>query len=178
MAMRPVDDTLDALIQPDTITMIAKIVFARADGFESVDDVLSWCFEHIIAASHGIARQIARGEHIGSPFAIAVQHVYLRALAEISRRRRAFAKHADLDPAQLPAPAQNVTDEALWEAVCGLPDEAREIITLIFYRGLSAREVARMLEVAINTVYNRRSSALALLKAQLSDGDDDRRAAA
>jgi len=62
-------------------------------------------------------------------------------------------------------------NQALMEAVHGLPAEFREVVLLHYYQGFNVAEIADMLDIAEGTVSSRLSRARARLKKELK-GDD------
>jgi len=80
------------------------------------------------------------------------------------RKRSGYTKTAIED-----IPAEELEDMAskearLWSAIDALPDRRRQILLLAKRDGLKYEEIARQLNISVNTVRNQMSKALAALK--------------
>jgi RNA polymerase sigma factor (sigma-70 family) len=101
------------------------------------------CFqETFIAALRGYPRLRARaGEHNLRAWVLTIAH--RKALdAHRSRARRALPVAEPEVVADAPAGDRQGRDEALWEAVHGLPDRQRSAVVLRFVADLPHREIA------------------------------------
>ena len=67
----------------------------------------------------------------------------------------------------LPAPADDIEDYPLEEAMAVLPENHRQVILLRYYEGLSCQEVATRLDMPLGTVTKTLSRAYALLRQEL-----------
>ena len=86
---------------------------------------------------------------------------------ELRRRRRL----APLE--ELPETAQEAFDALpLREAVGRLPRELKDVIVLRYFTGLTLAETARALDIPQGTAASRQRRALALLRLELTDGEE------
>jgi RNA polymerase sigma factor (sigma-70 family) len=69
------------------------------------------------------------------------------------------------------APDVEQRDDALWQAVCGLPDRQRACVVLRYYEDLSERDIAELLGCSVGTVKSHTSRALAKLRKEFGHGD-------
>ena len=87
--------------------------------------------------------------------------------AELRRHRREVAV------AELPETAQEEFDALpLRDAVGRLPRDLREVIILRYFTGLTLAETARALDIPQGTAASRQRRALALLRLELTDGEE------
>jgi len=98
----------------------------------------------------------------------------LRARRDDKRRRRhEEAQAADPAPAQVPSPAavlaREETRRRLVAAVLALPAPQRDVVLLRYFEELPPREVARRLDVPVETVRTRLKRALPRLRAHLGE---------
>jgi RNA polymerase sigma-70 factor (ECF subfamily) len=96
-----------------------------------------------------------------------------------ARRARGMAPTAPADDS-VSAPAgsgadpgerlwQSLRDERVREAVAALPSEQRRALTLAFFRGLTHRQIAEVLDEPLGTVKTRIRDAMLKLRAQLGE---------
>ncbi|MEM7201352.1 MAG: sigma-70 family RNA polymerase sigma factor [Planctomycetota bacterium] len=106
-----------------------------------------------------------------------VEQLTWLARGERRRRRREVAGSS---AATVPSAAELAEREerrrVLVDAVNALPDELREVIVLRYFEGEPPRRIATQLNVAVETVWNRHSRALRLLRERLDARGVDRRA--
>ncbi len=92
-------------------------------------------------------------------------------------RRNKWFLHVDrkvnMDDLPEPAVAFEMKDDTVTRAILSLPDSMRRIITLRYYQGLSAQEIAEVLSVSRRTVHYRLEHAERLLKCSLEEWYDD-----
>lgn len=90
-------------------------------------------------------------------------------LDRLRRQKREVATDeealAGLDPGQ----EDQYQDLDLWRALDSLPEELRTIVTLRFFEDYKLEEIARHLQINLNTLKGRLYRALEKLKLQLSD---------
>jgi RNA polymerase sigma-70 factor, ECF subfamily len=92
--------------------------------------------------------------------------------------RDAWAERERLRVRVSPTPSDLLQErdvlEALEKAVQRLPERRREVFTLIFFHGLTHREAADAMGVAIRTVYNQLNRAVDELREALASVSDHR----
>lgn len=127
-------------VESASIDDLAQDVFIvlhrRIADYDPARDVRSWLW--------GIARRVAS--------------THARSSHRAERRLRALP-----DPVSRPAPDDRVElrqrADLVTEFLASLPDEQREVFVLMELESMSAPEVARGLEIKLNTVYSRLRSA-------------------
>jgi RNA polymerase sigma factor (sigma-70 family) len=132
------------------------------------EEVLSSVVERLIKALRN-----ARPGNVRQFFALANQHIRWE-LNDLARR---LDEHAgatslvdDLVPAQESSDSGLSPDaRRMLDAIDGLPDEEREVFSLVRIQGLSQTEVAQLLGVSTKTIQRRLNSCLLLLTEKLSD---------
>ncbi len=93
------------------------------------------------------------------------------------RRSKWFAhidRKANLDGLPEPAVAFEPPDDVVTRAILSLPDGQRQIITLRYYQGLTAQEIAGVMKISRRTVHYRLEKAECTLKHGLEEWYYDR----
>jgi RNA polymerase sigma factor (sigma-70 family) len=106
-------------------------------------------------------------------FALANQHMRWQ-LNDLARRLDEQPSVVELHDSEVPAPASSVSElssdgRRILQAIENLPEEEREVFSLVRIQGLAHSEAAGVLGVAIKTVQRRLNRALLLLAEQLED---------
>ncbi|HEX3871640.1 MAG TPA: sigma-70 family RNA polymerase sigma factor, partial [Pirellulales bacterium] len=119
------------------------------------------------------AMQEVRPTTVRQFFALANQHMRWE-LNDLARRLDQQQPVLGLDEAFVPAPddsASRLTPNArrMLEAIDTLPEDEREVFSLVRIQGLTHTEVAEVLGVAAKTVQRRLNRGLVLLAEKLSD---------
>ncbi len=86
---------------------------------------------------------------------------------QVSLWRRSRREHLMSEVPDTGVPALDATDDALREALAGLPPRQRAVLVLRFGEDLSERQAAEMLGCSVGTVKSQTSKALAKLRATL-----------
>ena len=86
-----------------------------------------------------------------------------------SRWFRRVDRTVNMDDLPEPSVAFTEPDDTLARAVLSLPDNLRQVITLRYYQGMSAQEVADVLRVHRRTVHYRLDKAERILRDALED---------
>jgi RNA polymerase sigma-70 factor (ECF subfamily) len=133
-----------------------------------VDEMLSAVVERLLKA----LRQ-TRPHNVRGFFALANQHMRWE-LNDLARRLDEQEAVIQLSEESVPAPPSSgsgVSPNArrMLQAIDGLPDDEREVFSLVRIQGLTQAEVATLLEVSTKTVQRRLNRGLVLLSESLSD---------
>ena len=96
------------------------------------------------------------------------------ALNDLARRLDEQPSAVELHESVVPAPESSVSElssdgRRILQAIEDLPEEEREVFSLVRIQGLAQNEAAGVLGVAIKTVQRRLNRALLLLAEQLAD---------
>jgi RNA polymerase sigma-70 factor (ECF subfamily) len=119
------------------------------------------------------AMRAARPRTVREFFALAHQHVRWE-LNDLARRLDEQPEMLELHEGLAPALACSGSDltsggRRILEAIDNLPEEEREVFSLVRIQGLAHAETADVLGVATKTVQRRLNRALVLLEEQLDD---------
>jgi RNA polymerase sigma factor (sigma-70 family) len=115
----------------------------------------------------------ARPQTVREFFSLANQHMRWE-LNDLARRLDEQPTMVELHEGVVPAAASSGSsltpgDRRILEAIDVLPEEEREVISLVQIQGLTQAEAAGVLGVSIRTVQRRLNRALLLLEEQLDD---------
>jgi RNA polymerase sigma-70 factor (ECF subfamily) len=134
----------------------------------ATDELLGGVVEGLLRTLRSIRPQTVR-----QFFALANQHMrwQLNDLARRLDKRPAFVK---LREGIMPAPASSGSgltpnSRRMLEAIENLPEDEREVFSLVRIQGLTQAEVAEVLDVSAKTVQRRLHRSLLLLTEQLAD---------
>lgn len=144
----------------DLLAVLQALLGSRHDA----EDVLQAVFVRIVRKRRHVARA-------GCLDAYVHQMARNEAISFLRRRRRPSAE-LDAEPWLLPVATDDRTDELVEEvqtALARLPRKQREIVVLKVYRDKTFREIARILDVSLNTVASRYRYALEKLRSLLRD---------
>jgi RNA polymerase sigma-70 factor (ECF subfamily) len=120
------------------------------------------------------AMRKVRPQTVRQFFALANQHMRWE-LNDLARRLDDQTRAVQLSESIVPAPAESsgsqLTPNArrMLEAIENLPEEEREVFSLVRIQGMSHAETAEVLGVSVKTVQRRMNRGLLLLSNQLSD---------
>jgi RNA polymerase sigma-70 factor (ECF subfamily) len=132
------------------------------------DEMLSGVVERLLKALRG-----ARPANVRGFFALANQHMRweLNELARQADRRSPEAElHSDVAAkATTVEPGPSVDASRIFDAIEQLPDEEREVFSLVRVQGMAHAEAAEVLGVATKTVQRRLRRSLLLLTERLGD---------
>ena len=142
------------------------------------DDLLGAVVERLLKAMRE-----ARPRTVREFFALANQHMRWE-LNDLARRLDQQPSVVELHESVVPAPESSVSElssdgRRILQAIENLPEEEREVFSLVRIQGLAHNEAGGVLGVSIKTVQRRLNRALLLLAEQLDDlrpsvGTDDR----
>ena len=132
------------------------------------DDLLGAVVERLLKAMRE-----ARPRTVREFFALANQHMRWE-LNDLARRLDEQPSVVELHESVVPAPESSVSElssdgRRILQAIENLPEEEREVFSLVRIQGLAHNEAAGVLGVAIKTVQRRLNRALLLLAEQLDD---------
>jgi RNA polymerase sigma-70 factor (ECF subfamily) len=132
------------------------------------EEMLGAVVERLLKAMREVRPQTVR-----QFFALVNQHMRWE-LNDLARRLDERPAAVQLDEAQLPAPASSdsqLSPEAqrMLRAIEELPEEEREVFSLVRIQGMTHAEVAEILGVSAKTVQRRLNSSLVLLAERLDD---------
>jgi RNA polymerase sigma-70 factor (ECF subfamily) len=132
------------------------------------DEVLGGVVERLLKALRAVRPQTVR-----QFFALANQHIRWE-LNDLARRLDEEPPAAEVREGLVPAPESSgsaLTPDArrMLQAIDGLPDDEREVFSLVRIQGLSHTEAAELLDVSVKTVQRRLNRALLLLAKALAD---------
>ncbi len=132
------------------------------------DDLLGAVVERLLKAMRE-----ARPHSVREFFALANQHTRWE-LNDLARRLDQQPSVVELRESVVPAPESSVSElssdgHRILQAIENLPEEEREVFSLVRIQGLAHNEAAGILGVAIKTVQRRLNRALLLLAEQLDD---------
>jgi RNA polymerase sigma factor (sigma-70 family) len=133
------------------------------------DELLSGVVERLLKAMREVHPETVR-----QFFALANRHMRWE-LNDLARRLDAQGRAAELRESQLAAPETPVTSPAsinarrVLEAIEGLPEDDREVFTLMRIQGVTRAETAQIVGIAEKTVQRRLKRALILLHEALHD---------
>ncbi len=132
------------------------------------DDLLSAVVERLLKAMRE-----ARPRSVREFFALANQHMRWE-LNDLARRLDDQPSVVELHESVVPAPESSVSElssdgRRIMQAIENLPEEEREVFSLVRIQGLTHNEVAGVLGVASKTVQRRLNRAVLLLAEQLDD---------
>lgn len=157
----------------DTACLTAQRASEIAE--ECYGEVLAYCRRHAPAGHDAadLAQEVflrfvrAQGyRERGKPIAY-LMRIARSVCVDASRTRRLETVTLDFDVAAADSPER---DEALEEALAGLPDDMREALELRYGVGLAVSEVAQVLGISRFALHRRIERALRLLKEQLGEG--------
>jgi RNA polymerase sigma factor (sigma-70 family) len=119
------------------------------------------------------ALQVARPATVRQFFAMANQHMRWE-LNDLARRLDAHGPDRELEDARIAAPEASVSELTpnalrMLEAIDALPEEEREVFSLVRVQGMTQIEVAEVLGTSPKTVQRRLNRALLLLADRLGD---------
>jgi RNA polymerase sigma-70 factor (ECF subfamily) len=106
-------------------------------------------------------------------FALANQHIRWE-LNDLARRLGKGSRAAPLNEALVAAPESSggtlsPDSVRMLDEIERLPEEEREVFSLVRIQGMSQPEVARLLEISVKTVQRRLNHSVVLLTERLSD---------
>jgi RNA polymerase sigma-70 factor (ECF subfamily) len=133
------------------------------------DEVLGGVIERLLKALRGI-----RPQNVRQFFALANQHMRWE-LNDLARRLDERALVVELRESSAPAPAEPSSSpltpntRRILEAIEGLPEDEREVFSLVRIQGMSHSEAAEVIGIAVKTVQRRLNRGLGLLSAKLDD---------
>ena len=148
-------DAYSLLIDKYAETVYKYVSVMLGPGDDSIEDI---CQESFVAAYAGLAALQNRENFRGWLLGIASNKVKT-AFRERKKERAAVSAVAEDDKI-----AEHELDEDLdedrvqrlvWQALAGLPDEMREVLTLKYFQNLSYEEIAETLAVPKSTVRGR-----------------------
>ncbi|HKB37479.1 MAG TPA: sigma-70 family RNA polymerase sigma factor [Gemmataceae bacterium] len=133
-----------------------------------VDEVLGAVTERLLKALRATRPQTVRGF-----FALANQHIRWE-LNDLARRLDEQGPPVDVCADAVPAPASSgsgLSPDArrILAAIDALPEDEREVLSLVRIQGLTYAEAAEVLGVSTKTVQRRLNRALLLLTTELGD---------
>jgi RNA polymerase sigma-70 factor (ECF subfamily) len=134
-----------------------------------VDEMLSSVVERLLKALRAIRPQTVR-----QFFALANQHMRWE-LNDLARRLDEQVSAVELRDSLAPAPPESSASQLspntlrILEAIEKLPEEEREVFSLVRIQGMSQPEAAKVLGVSAKTVQRRLNRGLVLLANQLRD---------
>ena len=119
------------------------------------------------------ALRAARPQHVRGFFALVNQHMRWE-LNDLARRLDEQPKAVELDEARLPAPPSTHSElspvaRRMLAAIDELPEDEREVFSLVRIQGLSHAETAEILGVSVKTVQRRLNRGVVLLDEKLED---------
>ena len=133
------------------------------------EEMLSSVVERLLKAM----RQV-RPQNVRQFFALANQHMRWE-LNDLARRLDQQAPAVELRDSFVPAPPESTGSQVspntrrILEAIENLPEEEREVFSLVRVQGMTQTEAADVLDVSPKTVQRRLSRGLMLLTNQLGD---------
>jgi RNA polymerase sigma factor (sigma-70 family) len=133
------------------------------------DELLSAVVERLIKALRD-----ARPTNVRHFFALANQHMRWE-LNDLARRLDHQARSVELAESMAAAPPDSsdsqLTPNAgrILAAIEGLPEDAREVFSMVRIQGMSQKEAANILGVSAKTIQRRLNRGLALLATELGD---------
>ena len=132
------------------------------------DDLLGAVVERLLKAM-----RVARPRTVRDFFSLANQHMRWE-LNDLARRLDERPSVVELHESVVPAPESSVSElssdgRRILQAIDNLPEEEREVFSLVRIQGLSHSETADVLGVSTKTVQRRLNRALLLLSEQLDD---------
>jgi RNA polymerase sigma factor (sigma-70 family) len=132
------------------------------------DELLSAVVERLLKAMRE-----ARPENVRQFFALANQHIRWE-LNDLARRLDKGNRAAPLNEALVAAPESSggtLSPDAvrMLDEIERLPEEDREVFSLVRIQGMSQPEVAQLLKVSVKTVQRRLNRSVVLLTEKLSD---------
>jgi RNA polymerase sigma factor (sigma-70 family) len=132
------------------------------------DELLGAVVERLLKAMRE-----ARPRTVREFFALANQHMRWQ-LNDLARRLDEQPSVVELHESVVPAPESSLSElssdgRRILQAIENLPEEEREVFSLVRIQGLAQNEVAGVLGVASKTVQRRLNRALLLLAEQLDD---------
>jgi RNA polymerase sigma factor (sigma-70 family) len=134
----------------------------------ATDELLGGVVEGLLRALRLIRPQTVR-----QFFALANQHMRWQ-LNDLARRLDKQPASVELREGLVPAPASSGSGltpngRRMLEAIDNLPEDEREVFSLVRIQGLTQAEVAEVLDVSAKTVQRRLHRSLLLLTEQLAD---------
>jgi RNA polymerase sigma-70 factor (ECF subfamily) len=132
------------------------------------DELLGAVVERLLKAMREV-----RPETVRQFFALANQHMRWE-LNDLARRLDEQPSVVELNEGLVPAPASSGSglspdSRRMLAAIDKLPEEEREVFSLVRFQGLTQPEVAEILSVSPKTVQRRLNRALVLLAQELED---------
>jgi RNA polymerase sigma-70 factor (ECF subfamily) len=166
--MPPISEALSAEIV-ELLPRLRRFARALAGNISDADDLVQIAIERALARSDQLRRDAPLA---GWMFGI-LRNAWLDEIRVRKRRHRVFA------PAEL---GEQVADPrgghaevlTVQQAMQRLPEEQREVISLVLIEGLSYREAAQVIDVPIGTVTSRLARGREALQAMLGDSVEDR----
>jgi RNA polymerase sigma factor (sigma-70 family) len=134
----------------------------------ATDELLGGVVEGLLHTLRSIRPQTVR-----QFFALANQHMRWQ-LNDLARRLDKRPAFVELREGIMPAPASSGSgltpnSRRMLEAIENLPEDEREVFSLVRIQGLTQAEVAEVLDVSAKTVQRRLHRSLLLLSEQLAD---------
>jgi RNA polymerase sigma factor (sigma-70 family) len=132
------------------------------------DEMLGAVVERLLKALRSVRPQTVR-----QFFALANRHLRWE-LNDLARRLDEQPALVELQEGWVPAPVSSVSEltsggRRILEAIDTLPDEEREVFSLVRLQGLAHAEAGEVLGVSTKTVQRRLNRALLLVEEQLDD---------
>jgi RNA polymerase sigma-70 factor (ECF subfamily) len=132
------------------------------------DEMLGAVVERLLKAVRGVRPQTVR-----QFFALVDKHLRWE-LNDLARRLDEQPNAVALEEALLPAPASSGSElspgaRRMLAAIDELPEDEREVFSLVRIQGLAHAEAAEVLGVSVKTVQRRLNRALVLLEEKLDD---------
>jgi RNA polymerase sigma-70 factor (ECF subfamily) len=133
------------------------------------DEMLSAVVERLLKAMRAVHPTTVR-----QFFALANQHIRWE-LNDVARRLDKQAPLVELRESAIPAPAASSAWQAspnfhrMLEAIEGLPDDEREVFSLVRIQAMAQTEAAEVLGVSVKTVQRRLNRSMVLLASKLGD---------
>ncbi|OWK40282.1 hypothetical protein FRUB_05201 [Fimbriiglobus ruber] len=132
------------------------------------DEMVGAVVERLIKAMRGFRPQTVR-----QFFALVNQHMRWE-LNDLARRLDEQPRAVELQDGLIPAYEDSDSDlspdgRRMLEAIDDLPDEEKEVFSLVRIQGLTQTEVAEVLGVSVKTVQRRLNRSLILLASRLDD---------
>jgi RNA polymerase sigma-70 factor (ECF subfamily) len=166
MALDPIGD-LYRRVGPPAFRLALAIVADRS----AAEDIVQEAFVRILRRQGKLGVNDALDGYVTRTVRnIAFNHLRHGRVARTAQERLEHGAQLLVEPT---GDAGSVGAVRLSGALSSLPPEQREVIHLRVYEGLPFAEIASRTEVPLGTVHSRYRYALARLRTQLKDGDDE-----